>query len=468
MTLLTALVLFYLGCTVFIGLMAGRKVKASEDFALAGRQLPFVLSTSAFFATWFGAETILGASSRFAQEGARGIIEDPLGASLCLILVGLVFVPRLYPHKYLSIGDFFREKYGPTYEFVSSLIQALSYFTYTSAQFVALALVLQAVLPFSFITCLLLGSLLVVFYTFWGGMWALAVTDLIQTIVIVIGLSGLALYLSMDNAHEHISLGQAFSERSANFFPKKEWRDWALFLTAWMVMGLGSLPSQDVFQRVMAAKSEKVARRSATWGGILYLLIALLPLYIVVVCMSMHGSSEMDTQQIIPLMVKVHTPLAVQALFFGALLSAILSTASASLLAQSTVIGENLVKPRLRNTSDKQLLFIFRLMVFLVSLVSMGIAVINHDIFLLTSTSSCIVLVTLFIPMVFAAFSAVSKPLPAFLSSLFGLLTYFLGYEMGEDVLSTLWGFLASLLGFLFGKIVLNRHRLFFIKPSKG
>lgn len=467
MTLLTTLVLLYLGCTVFIGLLAGRKVKASEDFALAGRQLPLVLSTSAFFATWFGAETILGASSRFAQEGARGIIEDPLGASLCLILVGLVFVPRLYPHKYLSIGDFFREKYGPAYEFFSSLLQALSYFTYTSAQFVALALVLQAVLPFSFITCLLLGSLLVVFYTFWGGMWALAVTDLIQTVVIVIGLSGLALYLSMENPSGPIPLGQAFSEHSTHFFPKTEWRDWALFLTAWMVMGLGSLPSQDVFQRVMAAKSKKVARRSAVWGGVLYLLIALLPLYIVVVCMSMHGSWGMDTQQIIPIMVKKHTPLAVQALFFGALLSAILSTASASLLAQSTVIGENLVKPRLKTTSDTQLLFIFRLMVFLVSLVSVAIAAVNHDIFLLTSTSSCIVLVTLFIPMVFAAFSPSSKPLPAFLSSLFGLLAYVAGYQMGEDALSTFWGFWASLAGFLLGKIVQNKRFLFFGKPSK-
>ena len=183
--MLTFLILLYLSCTVFVGLWAGRKVKASEDFALAGRKLPFALCTSAFFATWFGAETILGASSRFATEGPRGIIEDPLGASLCLVLVGTVFVRYLYPHGYVSIGDFFRDKYGLGYEFASSLLQALSYFTYTSAQFVALALVLQAVFPFSFVICLIFGSLLVVFYTFWGGMWAVAITDLIQTIVIV-------------------------------------------------------------------------------------------------------------------------------------------------------------------------------------------------------------------------------------------------------------------------------------------
>lgn len=449
--MLTALILLYLACTVFIGLSASRKVKAAEDFALAGRRLPFALSTSAFFATWFGAETILGASSRFAQEGLRGIIEDPLGASLCLILLGVFFVRHLYPKGYLSIGDFFREKYGKGYEFTSSLIQALSYFTYTSAQFVALALVMHQILPFSFITCLFWGSLLVVFYTFWGGMWAVAVTDLVQTIVIVTGLVGLALYLHVEYPDSKVGFSHDFHQGKMGFWPNNEAKDWAMFITSWMVMGLGSLPSQDVFQRVMAAKSEKVAKRSAIWGGVLYLLIALLPLYIVSVCLSIHHSPFSDPQQIIPMMVRAHTPLAIQALFFGALISAILSTASASLLAQATVIGENLVRPYLKDTSDSQMLYIFRLMVFLVALVSIFIATFFNDIFLLTSISSSVVLVSLFVPMLFGVFSTKAPTLAAFISSAAGIGTFLLGYCQGWELLAVFWGFIASVGGYLSG-----------------
>jgi Na+/proline symporter len=469
MNLLTTFILLYLVCTIIIGLVASRKVKKAEDFALAGRKLPFHLSLSAFFATWFGAETILGASAQFAEKGFKGIIEDPLGASLCLVLVGSLFVKHLYPKGYVSIGDFFRDRYGSGFELFSSLLQTISYFTYTSAQFVALALVMETIFPFSFFSCLIMGSSLVMIYTFFGGMWAVAITDFIQSIVIISGLLALAFFLGLDHRIGKIPFSALLRHQAHDFLPTSHFDDWARFFAAWMVMGLGSVPSQDVFQRIMSAKSEKIAKRSAIWAGLLYLLVALLPLYIVTLCLQKYGQLPSDTQQIIPQMVIRHAPMAIQALFFGALLSAILSTASASLLAQATVLGENLIKPYFKMKGDTQLLMTFRWMVLCVSFISLGIAFFYHDIFFLTSISSSIVLVTLFVPMALGIAWPSSPTLAAFIGALSGLCLYIVGYVQDWDLLAVFWGFVASLLGFvLTGVFMKKKPSLSFAVNSEG
>src|SRR5690349_5477048 len=89
-------ILIYLLANLGIGWWASRRVRSVQDFALAGRRLPLVLAASTLFATWFGSETVLGASSEFVEKGLIGVIEDPFGAALCLVLVGLFYARKLY------------------------------------------------------------------------------------------------------------------------------------------------------------------------------------------------------------------------------------------------------------------------------------------------------------------------------------------------------------------------------------
>lgn len=451
--MLATLTILYLLLTVVAGIYSSRKINVAEDFALAGRKLPFHLSLTAFFATWFGAETILGASSQFATKGFKGVIEDPFGASLCLILTGLIFVKCFYPKGYLSIGDFFKERYGASVEFATSLLQALSYFTYSAAQFVALAIVLEAVTNQDFTICLIAGALLVVTYTYFGGMWALAFTDFVQAILIIIGLSILAIYL-----WKLLPIGYqplALIPKNTSFLPQNSFNGWAEFSAAWMIMGFGSIPSQDVFQRIMSAKSEKVARNSAIMAGILYLLVAMLPLLIVMLCLKIYGNQNtVNPQQIIPQMVLRHMPLPIQVLFFGALLSAILSTASASLLAQATVIGENLVKPRFKSIDNQQFLNLLRFLVIGVSIVSVIIALNMTNIFFLSSISSSLILVTLFIPMVGGLWLKKSTQYNAWSGIILGIMVYCYCLFIQMGILAVFWGFVASIIGFLLGFLV--------------
>jgi SSS family solute:Na+ symporter len=182
--------------TVLIGLWASRKVKSSDDYILAGRSLPLFISSSALFATWFGSETVFGASSEFLQGGLYAVIEDPFGAALCLILFGMFIARKLYAMNLLTLGDFFKIRYGRQTELISSLFLAIPYIGYIAAQLVAMGLILTVVTGMVVWQGVVISAVVVTIYTYIGGMWAITITDFIQTIIIIIGLLALAFVLS--------------------------------------------------------------------------------------------------------------------------------------------------------------------------------------------------------------------------------------------------------------------------------
>ena len=188
--MLLTLVIAYLLVTIAIGLWAGRRVKNTADFAIAGRHLPLVMIITTTFATWFGSETVLGIPAKFVQGGLNGVVEDPFGAGTSLILVGLFFASKLYKMTLLTISDYYRERYGRVVEVVCSLVIILSYLGWVSAQVTALGLVfnLLSAGAISVPLGMVLGTASILAYTLFGGMWSVAVTDFIQMIILVLGL----------------------------------------------------------------------------------------------------------------------------------------------------------------------------------------------------------------------------------------------------------------------------------------
>jgi solute:Na+ symporter, SSS family len=184
-------VMLYLLVTIAIGLWAGRRVKSSADFAVAGRHLPLAMIVTTTFATWFGSETVLGIPARFVNSGLHGVVEDPFGAGTCLILVGVFFAARLYRMNLLTISDYFRERFGPGVEVACSLIIMLSYLGWVSAQVTALGLVFNLLSEgaISMPMGMILGVVSILAYTLFGGMWSVAITDFIQMIILVSGLA---------------------------------------------------------------------------------------------------------------------------------------------------------------------------------------------------------------------------------------------------------------------------------------
>lgn len=450
--MLLGFILLYLLVTIAIGAYAARRVHTTRDFVIAGRRLPLPLAASALFATWFGSETIMGASSEFVDHGVLGVIEDPFGAALCLILVGAFFARPLYRLNILTFNDFFRHRFSRRAEVISAIFMIPSYFGWIAAQLVALAIILQAIAGLPLFYGIALCTTVVLLYTYIGGMWAVSVTDFVQTILIILGLSILAWQLTGRAGGLSVVLDSRPRE-FYRFLPERGWIPGLEYLAAWITIGLGSIPQQDVFQRVMAANSARTSVRAAYLGGAMYLVLGLLPLLIALGGDLLYPDlkSSGDTQLVLPRIVLEHAALPLQILFFGALLSAILSTTSGAMLAPATVIGENLIRPLLPAVDDRQLLLIMRLSVVGVALASAIMANLSTNIYELVGQSSALSLVALFVPLTAGLYWKRASRMGTLAAIVGGTLAWVYFEWWPSEVPSILIGGAASLLAMILG-----------------
>lgn len=399
--MLLGFIILYLLLTVFIGYLASRKVTTTEDFLIAGKQLPTAVTAAALFATWFGSETLMGASSKFIEEGAKGVIEDPLGAALCFILVGLFYAKPLYRLNILTINDFFKLRFGRKAELISAILMVPSYFGWIAAQLVALALLLHILTGLPTVWGIWLSMGVVLFYTYIGGMWAVSVTDFLQTFVIIIGLVFL-LYRLWGDVGGWEAVEQHTPPGFFSLTPELSLTGIAHHVAALITLGLGSIPSQDLFQRIISSKSERAAVHASLLSGLMYLSVGIMPL-VIGLCGAILYPEIMkgDTQLALPIMVMKHTDTWLQILFMGALLSAVLSTTSGAILAPATVLGENILKPLFKETplSDRQLLQLMRVSVVIVAVLSAAMASFKASIYELAAMASAFTLVSLFAPL---------------------------------------------------------------------
>jgi len=357
--MLLAFVILYLALSIAVGIVAALRVHNTRDFVLAGRTLPLYVVTAMVCATWFGSETVLGISSTFLKEGLRGIVADPFGSSLCLILVGLFFAAKLYRMNFLTIGDYYRTRYDSTAELLTSLAIVVSYLGWLSAQIVVIGLVFSAVTGGAVSMCMgiVIGAAVVLVYTLWGGMYSVAWTNFVQMVIIVVGLLYIFVLVAVRAGGVGTVVAHAHDAGKLEFWPKPEMRDVLAFIGAGVTLMLGSIPQQDVFQRVTSARSERVAVAGSVLGGVFYFVLAFIPIFLAYSASLIDPKMvadliDKDHQRILPALIIGHTPLAAQILFFGALLSAVMSTASATLLAPSVTFTENVLKRFLRRELD--------------------------------------------------------------------------------------------------------------------
>lgn len=366
--MLLTFVILYLAASIAIGLLAATRVHNTRDFVVAGRSLPLYVVTATVFATWFGSETVLGISSTFLKEGLRGIVSDPFGSSMCLVLVGLFFAAKLYRMDFLTIGDYYRMRYDSAAEILTSLCIVVSYLGWLSAQIVVIGLVFSVVTgnAVSMDQGIVIGAAVVLIYTLWGGMYSVAWTNFVQMVVILLGLFYIAYLIAGKAGGVATVVAHADAAGKFEFWPKLEARDVLAFIGAWVTLMFGSIPQQDVFQRVTSSRTERIAVAGSVLGGVFYFLFAFVPIFLAysasLIDPGMVGElMEKDHQSILPTLILNHTPLAAQIVFFGALLSAVMSTASGTLLAPSVTFTENILKKLISAPMpDRQFLWTLR------------------------------------------------------------------------------------------------------------
>jgi SSS family solute:Na+ symporter len=470
---LLTLVIAYLLVTIAIGLVAAKRVKSSADFAIAGRHLPLAMIVTTTFATWFGSETVLGIPAKFVNSGLNGVVEDPFGAGSCLILVGLFFAGKLYRMNLLTISDYYRERYGRSVEIICSIIIMVSYLGWVSAQVTALGLVFNLLSDgaISMPLGMVIGVVSVLAYTLFGGMWSVAITDFMQMIILVVGLTTLAVFAGHQAGGADKVIALAVSQDMFKFLPEPSVKEILFFVAAAITMMFGSIPQQDVFQRVMSANSLNAATKGPIIGGICYILFAFVPMFLVVSALIIMPEQaaqliQEDPQKVLPTLVMTQMPFVMQVLFFGALLSAIKSCASATLLAPSVTFTENIWRQFFPHQGDKQALLAMRITVLVFSAMVLVYAILmqGSSIYDMVSGAYQVTLVGAFIPLVFGLYWSKATTQGAIFSIVLGLLAWllFLLTPAGEEFPAQLAGVLASFTGMLLGswgpQALRNKH----------
>lgn len=458
-------VVLYWVISVAIGLAAARLVHNTKDYAVAGRSLPLAMVTTTVFATWFGSETVLGIPATFLQSGLNGVVDDPFGSSLCLILVGLFFAVPLYRKNLLTIGDFYRTRFGRGVEVLTSICVVISYLGWVSAQITALGLVFNVVShgAVSNQAGMLIGASSILLYTLFGGMWSVAITDFIQMIIIMVGMVYIAFVVS-----SHVPGGAAtVVQHAANdgkfvFWPALHPKELFAFVGAGITMMLGSIPQQDVFQRVASSRNEQTARNASVLGGVMYFGFAFVPMFLAYSATLINPGMVSywmgkDAQQILPQLVLQNVNVVAQVMFFGALLSAIKSCASATLLAPSVTFAENILKGFFPAISDRGYLRMMQAVVLVFAAVVTLIALHStSSIYNMVVSAYKVTLVATFVPLVSGLYWKRANNVGALCSIVLGL-TFWLSNEVyNPDGICPpqLWGFLASVFGMVAGSLL--------------
>ncbi len=464
---LITFVIAYLLVTIAIGLLAARRVHGSRDFLVAGRSLPLYMNVATVFATWFGAETVLSVSATFAKDGLNGIPGDPFGASVCLIFAALLFARLFYRMNLLTIGDFYKQRYGKGVEVLTSVAITLSYLGWTSAQMTALGLVIHVLSggAVDLNSAILAGAAVVLVYTIFGGMWSVAFTDLFQTVVIIIGLTLVAWLVGDLAGGVGKVVSQAAAEGKLTMFPADmDAAKWWAMAGAFFAFAFGSVPQQDVFQRMTSAKDENTAVRGTILGGLIYFCFAFVPIYIaysaIVTDPSLKelfaGDDARAIQRILPDLVLAKMPIWAQIMFFGALLSAILSTASGALLAPTAIFTENVLRPFVPRMGDRQFLLALRIILVAFTAGALLFALNSKStMYEMVQNAYNVTLAGAFVPLVAGAYWKRATTQGALLSIVLGIGCWLGAGAVAADALvpPNLVGFFASLIGMLLGSL---------------
>jgi Na+/proline symporter len=382
----------------------------------------------------------------------------------------LFFARKLYRLNLLTIGDYFKQRYNRPVEVMVSLCIVISYLGWVSAQITALGLVFSVLTNgvVSPSTGMIAGAAIVLVYTLFGGMWSVALTDAFQMSLIIMGMLYIAWEIAGDAGGAQVVIQHANDAGKLRFFPEPTLAAWLGFVGMGVTIMFGSIPQQDVFQRVMSARSENVAVAGAVIGGSLYFFLAFIPMFLVYAAQiidpgmftSLIGE---DSQMILPRLILNHTPILAQVLFFGALLSAIMSTASGTLLAPSITLTENIIREMVP-MNDQQLLFTTRVVVVCFTIVVTTFALFSQGmpIYEMVGNSYKVPLVGAFIPLVMGLYWKRSTTQGALFSVIGGLASWILMEVFGGD---SIWppqfvGLLVAFLGMIVGSLLPQASRL--------
>jgi SSS family solute:Na+ symporter len=339
-------VLAFLGLSLIVGTLTSRLVrKSSKRFMIAGKSLPLFFVGTMLAAQAIDGNSSLGNASLVYQFGFWAGAAIPIGLGICLILTGTVYGKRLNKMSMLTLPDFYYRRFGYGAEGISGILMVISFVVLVAGNFAASGFILSTVFGIDFIWAMLIAAIIVLIYTYAGGLFSSAYTDIFQIylaigafwaafIFFAAGFSGVDFGTILGNAPpEYLDLSGLFDIGNGALV------NWAGILA----LGLGDLVALDFMERVFAAKDGKTAKNGALMGAGLTLFTVVPTSMLGIIALYFLPNID-DPFTIFPEIAINHVPFAIGAAMLMGVLGASMSTANGGLLAISSVMSRNIIQ----------------------------------------------------------------------------------------------------------------------------
>ncbi|MGD9827491.1 MAG: sodium:solute symporter family protein [Hyphomicrobiaceae bacterium] len=446
----------YVALQFAIGAWVSRRIKSETDYILAGRQLGVGLAAFSIFATWFGAETVLGSAGRVYKDGLAGAQGEPFAYAAAIVIMGLLLARPLWRRGLVTFADFFRQRFSPGVETVATLLLIPGTVIWVAAQIRGFGQIMSTTAGMDIALAMTLAAVAVVAYTMLGGLLADVYTDLLQGSVIIAGLLAVFVVIVVQLGGVAQGLASIDPARLKPMTPDQPLLD---FIEQWAIPICGSLVAIELISRILACRSPEVARAAAGTGGLVYFLVALVPVFLGLVGPNLVPGLS-DGEQVIPALAKAYFPTILYVVFAGALISAILSTVDSALLAAAALVSHNLVQRVHPGLTESRKLLLTRTCVAGLGIVAYVWALGSTSIASLVEQASAFATAGIFVVTIMGMFTRVGGPLAAYAAMATGALVWLIGSkEYGMDwSVPYLKALAAAVVIYLAGALIERRH----------
>jgi len=434
----------YIVIMLAIGIYSSRKTHSVVEFAVAGRSMPLSLCTATIVATWFGGGVMIGVAGSAYDDGMLGVIADPFGAGLALVLIGLFFVRLIRRLRLYSFIEIIEQRFGVRAGIIGSIASIVSGLGWVAGMLVAFGIIFETLTGVPLAVGIIGGSFVVILYTSIGGMLAVALTDFVQMSIIAVGLVMLLVVVLVDTGGWSPIAAQ-LPEHTFRMIPLEQSLDsWLVYLRAWVIFGFADIASQSLLQRAMSAKSERVAQNSFYAAAISYVGFAMIPVMLgIIASITMPGLA--NSESVIPALALEHLHPVAIAIFVGALLAAIMSSCDSAILAAATVFGTNIFPLIKREPSERHQLLAIRLAIPVGGLFAVFVALNAREVFNTVLDANIVMLAAVIAPFILGMWWKKANRTGALAGMAAGIATWFVVSGLSETVPADLIGFVACL-----------------------
>ncbi|WP_134701098.1 sodium:solute symporter [Ammoniphilus sp. YIM 78166] len=393
------IMLIYFGMIVFVGYLGSKRATTSEEYMVAGRNLGMFMYLGCLAAVILGGASTIGTARLGYEFGISGIwLVTMLGIGIATL--GIFLAKKIAGLNVLTISQMLEVRYNKQTGLISAIVAAIYAMMVAVTQIIGIGTILNVLLEWNLTLSMLLGGGIVLFYTMLGGMWSVTMTDIIQFVVMTIGVFFIMFPMSLWKAGGFEALQTQLPESYLNIASIGGDRIFQYLL----LFGLGMVVAQDIWQRIFTAKTIKIARQGTIYAGIYSLLYAIV-VAIIGMCAFIVIPNLNSTQNTFAAMAITILPNGILGLVLAAVVSALMSTYSGTLLASSTLISNDIIKSFfMPNISEKQFLKVSRIITFLIGTLTIIFALWIQDVLVALDVAYAVLSGAVFFPIVLGFF----------------------------------------------------------------